>query len=299
MIVSEEDVFVKKNLYLGLNATCFMYGVIDKPIKYLDDVTPFLKSRYLVIRNLAQDIIDGGPDRPYLTSKGRDMVALRDKTTDRIVKSLRTIPMTTECFILDLISIGGFYVVGGFIRDAIGERTSKDIDFCSGHDIESLIPIFNKKGYKTKLTGVHYKVLMVSGRSTNFEISSFRKDSVSTDGRRPDKVDVGSIYDDAFRRDFYCNSLYYSLDTESVIDITGKGIFDCWNKEINFIGVASDRICEDYLRVFRGYRFASMGYTIGKKTLKAMRQYFEAACEVTDPQRIRTELERIVFKNAD
>lgn len=115
------------------------------------------------------------------------------------------------------------------------------------------------------------------------------------DGRRPTEVEIGTIHDDAMRRDFTINALYENPVTGEILDPTGKGLSDVKNRVLRFIGNPKDRIQEDYLRVFRFYRFlACKGLTPDIKSMKACRQYFNEAYENTTSERVRLELERMV-----
>ena len=89
-----------------------------------------------------------------------------------------------------------------------------------------------------------------------YEVTEW-SDELWSDGRRPDSVQVGTIEEDAMRRDFTINSLYLNPWTGEIHDPTGRGLEDLKNRIIRFNGKASDRIKEDYLRIFRAYRFAS------------------------------------------
>ena len=118
-------------------------------------------------------------------------------------------------------------------------------------------------------------------------------DQLISDGRRPDFVQVGTMEEDALRRDFTINSLYLDPWTGEFYDPTGKGFKDIEDKVIRFNGKAVERIKEDFLRIFRAYRQAcALGFTIEKNTLKNMRKYFNEACQKLPPERIRTEIEK-------
>lgn len=126
-----------------------------------------------------------------------------------------------------------------------------------------------------------------------YEVTEW-SDELWSDGRRPDSVQVGTIEEDAMRRDFTINSLYLNPWTGEIHDPTGRGLEDLKNRIIRFNGKASDRIKEDYLRIFRAYRFASqLGFELERKTLKACRTNFETACKTISGQRILIEVEKM------
>ena len=115
-----------------------------------------------------------------------------------------------------------------------------------------------------------------------------------SDSRRPDYVNVGTIYDDAERRDFTINALYYNPFTAQVLDPTGKGVQDINNKLIRFNGSPKQRIEEDGLRVIRMYRFSALlGFEIDPIALKVARRHFDEIYRNLPPERVRLELEKL------
>ena len=81
-----------------------------------------------------------------------------------------------------------------------------------------------------------------------------RRDGPSTDGRRPDYVEAGTLLDDLCRRDFTVNAIARTVDGD-LIDPHG-GVADCHARVLRFVGDPMERIREDGLRVLRGFRFA-------------------------------------------
>ena len=126
-----------------------------------------------------------------------------------------------------------------------------------------------------------------------YEVTEW-SDELWSDRRRPDSVQIGTILEDAQRRDFTINALYYNPWNGLVIDPTEKGLLDLQAKTIRFNGKAENRVKEDLLRIFRAYRFASqLNFEIDKKSLKACRTYFEDACKQVSSQRILIEVEKM------
>lgn len=186
------------------------------------------------------------------------------------------------------------YLVGGCVRDMLLGKVPKDFDIVTNADLDALTNILKENNWKVDEAGKQFLVLIASKNNEQFEIALFRKDGLYTDGRRPDSVSVGSIEEDALRRDFTINSLYYDPFTKEYIDPTGNGLKDLKQGILRFNGKASDRIQEDYLRIFRAYRFSSqLGFNIHPKTLKACRTYFEQACKTVSGQRILIEVEKM------
>lgn len=185
-------------------------------------------------------------------------------------------------------------LVGGCVRDLRLGRNPKDVDVVTDADLDEVTKVLLENNWTIDEAGKQFFVLIASKNGQQFEIALFRKDGTYTDGRRPDSVQVGTMEEDAQRRDFTINSLYYDPWSEVFYDPTGKGFKDIEDKIIRFNGKPVERIKEDYLRIFRAYRFASqLGFEIDKKTLKACRTYFETACKTISGQRILIEVEKM------
>jgi tRNA nucleotidyltransferase/poly(A) polymerase len=195
---------------------------------------------------------------------------------------------------LKILSGSTTYLVGGCVRDKILGRTPKDFDIVTDMPITKVIEEFTYSGWKCDEVGKQFLVTIVSKDGQMFEISNFRSESAkSSDGRHPDSVEVGDIHTDSQRRDFTVNSIYYDYDNDSYIDLQ-NGRKDIDRKLLRFIGRPADRIKEDYLRVFRFYRFLhQLKFQPDEESLKACRQHFRDAKEKTSAERIRMEMERM------
>lgn len=187
------------------------------------------------------------------------------------------------------------YLVGGCVRDSLLGIKPKDFDFVTDIPYDKLDDIFTEAGWAVSRTGENFLVLNIAKDGVQFEIANFRCDDIDSDGRRPNSVKIGNIYEDSLRRDFYINSLYMRLSDGEIVDPTGKGLEDIKTKTIRFVGRAEDRIKNDYLRVFRFYRFIKKGFTPAKKDLKKVREMFAEAYNNTTPERVREEIEKMVL----
>ena len=187
------------------------------------------------------------------------------------------------------------YIVGGFIRDSSMKILNKDIDFVTDIEYGVLLELLKKWGFSVSESGKQFLVLIASRGGESFEVSNFRTDKNYKDGRRPESVEIGTIEEDAFRRDFTINSLYYNLSSRELRDPTGFGIEDINDKKLRFVGKPKERIKEDYLRIFRFYRFLSKGFSPDSRSLKACREMFEEGIRKTSSERIKNEIERIVL----
>lgn len=187
------------------------------------------------------------------------------------------------------------FLVGGCVRDMLLKKTPKDYDIVTDANMEALREEFNTNGWKVDAVGENFLVYAVSKNHNQFEIANFRKEGPSSDGRRPDHVEIGTLEDDAARRDFTVNSIYYDPFSGKFLD-PNNGMRDLRERTLKFIGKPHERIKEDYLRVFRFYRFlAKLGFEGHPKSLRACREMFNEAYRATTPERVRMEIERIVL----
>jgi len=185
------------------------------------------------------------------------------------------------------------YIVGGAVRDLMKGLIPNDYDIVTDTPISDLAKIFSNSGFSVSLTGINFLVLNVHFNNYVVEIANFRKD-VSCDGRHAE-VQIGTMLEDANRRDFTVNSLYIHTITDTVIDPTGLGISDSKANILKFVGKPKARIKEDYLRVFRFMRFLNKGFTPDKNSLRATRELWNEAYKNITPERVRSEMEKMVL----
>ena len=186
------------------------------------------------------------------------------------------------------------YLVGGCVRDHLMGKRPSDFDIVTDVHMDKIEEIFVANDWKVDATGKEFLVMNVSKDGYQYEIANFRKDGEYKDGRRPDTVEIGDVETDAARRDFTVNAVYYNPFSGKYMD-PQNGRKDLEDRRLKFIGRPKDRIAEDYLRVFRFYRFLTKGFTPDKRSLKACREYFNEAYSKTTPERVRVELEKMVL----
>lgn len=142
--------------------------------------------------------------------------------------------------------------VGGCVRNALLGVPVSDIDIATDAVPERVMDLARAAGIKAVPTGIdHGTVTLVSGDIPH-EVTTFRHD-IETDGRRAVIAYASAVEDDAARRDFTMNALYARSDG-TVLDPLG-GLGDLNARRVRFIGDATDRIREDYLRSLRYFRF--------------------------------------------
>ena len=156
---------------------------------------------------------------------------------------------------------------GGAVRDALLGITPKDFDIATDARPEQIVSIFKNAKEVGKSFGVIYLPI---GNNKGVEIATFRKDGQYLDGRRPSSVEFCDIQQDALRRDFTVNALYYDHRTKQVLDYV-NGLADLKNQVIQTVGDPQKRFREDYLRILRAIRFAvTFGFEIESNTLQQM-----------------------------
>ena len=143
-------------------------------------------------------------------------------------------------------------VVGGCVRNAILGVPVSDVDIATDALPDRVAALCAASGYKVVPTGIEHGTLTIIAADRAHEITTFRHD-VETDGRRATVAFARTVAEDAARRDFTMNALYAEADG-TLRDPLG-GLPDLLARKVRFVGDASDRIREDYLRILRFFRF--------------------------------------------
>jgi tRNA nucleotidyltransferase/poly(A) polymerase len=180
------------------------------------------------------------------------------------------------------------YFAGGCVRDLVRGEPAKDFDIVTDAPPEIVQQIFPR----THAVGAHFGVIVVLENEFQFEVATFRSDDVYVDGRRPSAVHFSSPEEDAKRRDFTINGMFFDPIANEVIDFV-DGRADLEAKLIRAIGEPTKRFEEDRLRMLRAVRFATvLDYKIDNPTWAAL---VANAATINDisAERIREELVRI------
>lgn len=184
------------------------------------------------------------------------------------------------------------YLAGGCVRDGLLGRPPKDFDVATNATPETVRQTFGHR--RTLAFGASFGVIGVQGTGKEpTEVATFRSDGTYSDGRRPDHVHFGSAEQDALRRDYTINGLFYDPVQDSVIDFV-DGRVDLANRVVRAIGDPYLRIAEDKLRMLRAVRFAAtLGFSIDHVTTDAIRRLADQVI-VTSGERIGAELQRML-----
>ncbi len=179
------------------------------------------------------------------------------------------------------------YAVGGCIRDSLLGEQPQDWDICTSAQPEEVMVCF--KDYPVIATGIKHGTVTVRLNHRSYEVTTYRRDGVYLDNRRPESVAfVSSLKEDAARRDFTVNAMAYN-SAKGLVDYY-QGCSDLKAGIIRCVGNADERFREDALRIIRAMRFASvLGFVIEKDTALSMRRNKELLSRVSR-ERINVEL---------
>lgn len=179
---------------------------------------------------------------------------------------------------------------GGCVRDLLMNMTPKDYDIAtdaSPDDVTRLFP-------SAHIVGRSFGVARVSWENAWFEIARFRTDASYTDGRHPDAIRYATPSEDAGRRDFTINALFYDPISTILFDHV-DGRTDLRAGILRAVGSPVQRFQEDHLRMLRAVRFAArLGFVMEPATAAAIRQLAPMIQRIS-AERIRDELTRILM----
>jgi poly(A) polymerase len=178
---------------------------------------------------------------------------------------------------------------GGCVRDMLRGEEPHDYDVATDATPEEVQALFER----TVAVGSRFGVIIVVLGEDQFEVATFRTDEGYSDGRHPDAVHFADAEDDAQRRDFTINALFYDPIEQEVLDFVG-GDEDLKAGVVRAVGDPNDRFTEDSLRMLRAVRFAArLGFRIEERTLAALRRHAPRIRAVS-AERIRDELARLL-----
>ncbi|MEM9410455.1 MAG: CCA tRNA nucleotidyltransferase [Planctomycetota bacterium] len=182
---------------------------------------------------------------------------------------------------------------GGCVRDQLLGIRPKDYDVATNATPAQVQELFGKR--RTIAIGASFGVITVIGtkESGNIEVATFRRDMGYSDGRRPDAVEFTDAQEDAIRRDFTINGMFYDPVQEQLIDyVEGRADIEC--RLIRAIGKPEERIDEDKLRMLRAIRFAATyQFEIEPSTMVAIQSH-AADISTVSPERIGAEMRRML-----
>lgn len=179
--------------------------------------------------------------------------------------------------VLNTINHAGFnaYLVGGSVRDLLLHKSPKDFDVATDAKPNQIRKLFKN----SRIIGRRFKLAHIVYNRDIIEVATFRSSDTSHSHHQQNERGMlvkdnvyGTLEEDAWRRDFTVNSLYYDIESGAIIDYTG-GVQDVKNKAIRIIGEPNLRYQEDPVRMLRAIRFAAkLDFNIEDKTANPILQ---------------------------
>jgi poly(A) polymerase len=198
---------------------------------------------------------------------------------------------STAMWVVRRLREAGFeaLLAGGCVRDMLLGRRSNDYDIATSATPKQVSRLFRR----VLLIGAKFGVAMVLHKGRTVEVTTFRSDLSYSDGRRPDGVRFSTAREDAMRRDFTINGMFYDPVAREVIDYVG-GRTDLGRELVRTIGRPDERFSEDYLRMIRAVRFAvRLGFRIAPATRQAVARHASKIASISG-ERIFDELSKML-----
>lgn len=192
-------------------------------------------------------------------------------------------------------------IPGGFARDLLLNQIPRDIDFATNlryEKVEELLKNNNLEIKKIEPQGKTFQVLrVIFNNGEEYEIATFRKDGNYSDGIHPDEVIItNNPKEDALRRDFTMNALFYNPINGDVIDYI-NGVKDIKEKRLEFVGDPNKRIEEDKSRIIRYVRFLlQTGFEGDKESELAILNHAKEI-NIVPRELLKKELDKIFAKD--
>ena len=180
-------------------------------------------------------------------------------------------------------------LAGGCVRDRLLGRRANDYDVATDARPPQVIKLFRR----TLKVGAKFGVVIVLLEDRQVEVATFRTEADYADGRHPGSVAFAGAAEDAGRRDFTINGMFYDPLRQEVIDYV-HGQADLKRRIVRTIGAPAERFAEDYLRMLRAIRFSTqLGFAIEPATWSAVRRHARKITKISG-ERIAIELEGIL-----
>lgn len=200
------------------------------------------------------------------------------------------------------------YIVGGAVRDFLLDRQPKDYDLSTSATPEEIKKVFKKQ--RCMIIGRRFRLVHLYHGQEILEISTFRKKpehiASAPVKMNPEKLasapenmifrdnEFGTAQEDAWRRDFTVNALFYDPVNDKILDYTGFGLDDIRNGVVRIIGEPVTRLEEDPVRILRALKLVGQyGFRMEPETERAVRSSMQLIRLASD-SRMTLELEKIL-----
>jgi poly(A) polymerase len=181
------------------------------------------------------------------------------------------------------------YFAGGWVRDYLMKHPSDDIDIATSASVKEIQALFPK----TIPVGVAFGIVIVVLDNFQFEVATFRKDRGYVDGRRPTSIEPATAEEDAQRRDFTINGMFWDPLREQLLDFV-EGEKDIQRKIIKAIGDPHERFLEDRLRMMRAVRYSTrFDFPIEEKTAQAILAHAKTLLPAVAMERVWQEFKKM------
>ncbi|MCI0499054.1 MAG: CCA tRNA nucleotidyltransferase [Planctomycetales bacterium] len=178
---------------------------------------------------------------------------------------------------------------GGCVRDRLLGRPASDYDVVTDAVPDAVIKLFRR----ALKIGAKFGVVMVLTDGKQVEVATFRTEGGYQDGRHPGHVEFASAKEDAARRDFTVNGMFYDPIAKEVLDFV-SGRKDLQKRILRTIGSPDERFSEDFLRMLRAVRFAvKLGFCIEPATWRSIQKHASKISGIS-AERIAAEIEQIL-----
>lgn len=188
------------------------------------------------------------------------------------------------------------FVVGGYVRNQLLKTADSDIDLACNLKLDQVAELLKNTKYNLEIKNLKLGTALISRGKESYEYSTFRNEFYKGEGEHsPDVISFdASIVEDAKRRDFTINSLYYNILSDEICDFYG-GLEDLSTRHIRTVEDAEFVMQNDGVRILRMVRLAcELNFFIDKDTLAAAKNHITNLQSISQ-DRLRHEVLKIIF----
>lgn len=190
------------------------------------------------------------------------------------------------------------FIVGGYVRNSFLGIELVDVDLCSKMTLDEISKLLEGSEFDFKVRSKSLGTAIISAGDEKYEYSTFRKEFYANNGEHtPEHVEfISSIEEDAKRRDFTVNAIYYDIKKNEIIDFY-NGIQDIKKKILRTVETPEFVLCHDGARILRLFRFqCELGFKIEKNTLQTAIKYAGNVRGISSERRV-SEITKILHSS--